>query len=217
MVEVLSRSFIEAELTGLPLLLLLLLLVLVLALPLLVKVHVGWLFSGGVKITTTGLQILFPPRCRDKGTRYLVTGLQFLFVPCCCCCRCYGCACCCFPYFRGSLKTHHLAGFCIRDPKTVNVDVFEPRQAESHGIIHDVFTLGANTWLLYCFLHFCCKNHWYLRSFGHVASCKQLHFQLFSLNKCGITVTMFLSCARPKTLIKHRLQMLQNPPAGASR
>ena len=34
-------------------------------------------FFEGVKITTTGLQILFPPPCRDKGTRYLVTGLQF--------------------------------------------------------------------------------------------------------------------------------------------
>ena len=29
----------------------------------------------------TGLQILFPPPCRDEGTRYVVTGLQFWFVP----------------------------------------------------------------------------------------------------------------------------------------
>ena len=53
-------------------------------------------FRGGVKITTTGLQILFPPPCRDKGTRYLVTGLQFLFVPCSCSCCCCCCCCCCY-------------------------------------------------------------------------------------------------------------------------
>ena len=31
-------------------------------------------------MTTTGLQILFPPPCRDKGTRYLVSSFCLYLV-----------------------------------------------------------------------------------------------------------------------------------------